>query len=119
MQAYLLIVLIKYFLTFRNRKWSNAIPLCAPMTNYTSADSVAMLTSDIDAMLSDAAILPSVTILPDILKTRETPAILTPESYKAAVTRAAVSRMLRRGPIESYKNRIFRYNRVLRRDGER
>lgn len=72
-----------------------------------------MFTSDIDAMLSDAA------ILPDILKTRETPALLTPESYKVAVTRAAVSRLLRRGPIENYKNRIFRYNRVFRRDGER
>ncbi|KAG6451661.1 uncharacterized protein LOC115444557 [Manduca sexta] len=98
----------------KNRKWSNAIPLCTPMTNYTSSDSVAMLNADIDAMLSDSAIMPS-----DILRTRDTPAILSPESYKAAVTRVAVSRMLRRGPIENYRNRIFRVNRLLRRDGER
>lgn len=70
-----------------------------------------MYNGDIDAMLSDA---PS-----DILRTREAPAILTPESYKAAVTRAAVSRLLRRGPIENYKNRVYRVNRLLRRDTER
>ncbi|XP_012545704.3 uncharacterized protein LOC101741571 isoform X2 [Bombyx mori] len=99
----------------KNRKWSNAIPLCTPITNHTSSsDSIAMLNSEVDAMLSDAAILPS-----DILRTRETPALLSPASYKAAVTRMAISRMLRRGPIENYKNRIFRVNRLLRREGER
>ncbi|XP_072947913.1 sushi, von Willebrand factor type A, EGF and pentraxin domain-containing protein 1 [Epargyreus clarus] len=98
----------------KNRKWSNAIPLCAPITNYTSPDSLAMLNGDIDAMLSDSAILPS-----DILKTRETPAILSPESYKAAVTRVAASRLFHRAPIETYKNRITRINRFIRRDTER
>ncbi|CAG4983211.1 unnamed protein product [Parnassius apollo] len=73
----------------KNRKWSNAIPLCTPIANYTSSDSLAMLNGDIDAMLSDEAIMPS-----DILKTRETPAILSPESYKAAMTRVTATRTL-------------------------
>ncbi|KAM3956627.1 LOW QUALITY PROTEIN: hig-anchoring scaffold protein, partial [Aphomia sociella] len=97
----------------KNRKWSNAIPLCAPINNYTSSDSVAMLNGDIDAMLSDA-ILPT-----DILKTHDTPALLSPESYKAAMTRVAAAKLLRRAPIENYKNRIYRVNRLLRRDTER
>ncbi|XP_050552078.1 uncharacterized protein LOC118277568 isoform X4 [Spodoptera frugiperda] len=95
----------------KNRKWSNAIPLCTPNSNFTSSDSVAMFNGDIDAMLSDEPA--------DILRTREAPAILSPESYKAAVTRAAVSRLLRRGPIENFRNRVFRVNRLLRRDTER
>ncbi|VVC93465.1 unnamed protein product [Leptidea sinapis] len=94
----------------KNRKWSNAIPLCTPISNYTSADSIAMLNGDIDAMLSDGAILPTE------LSKLETPAILTPESYNAAMTRVAATRLLRRGSIESYKNRIYRVNRILRRD---
>ncbi|XP_049879785.1 uncharacterized protein LOC126376459 isoform X2 [Pectinophora gossypiella] len=94
----------------KNRKWSNAIPLCTPITNFTSGDSIAMLNGDIDAMLSDSA------GVPDFLKTRESPAILSEESYKAAITRVAASRLLRRSPIETYKNRIFRFNRILRRD---
>ncbi|CAH2250497.1 jg9593 [Pararge aegeria aegeria] len=98
----------------KNRKWSNAIPLCTPISNYTSSESLAMLNGDIDAMLSDAAIFPA-----DILKRRETPAILSPESHKAAVTRVAASKMLWRSPIETYKNRIYRVNRLLRRDTER
>ncbi|KAL0811803.1 hypothetical protein ABMA28_009231 [Loxostege sticticalis] len=98
----------------KNRKWSNAIPLCTPNSNFSTSDSLAMLNGDIDAMLSDSAILSS-----DILRTRETPAMLTPESYKAAMTRVAATRLLRRAPIESYKNRIFRVNRLLRRDNER
>ncbi|XP_047540229.1 uncharacterized protein LOC125073443 isoform X1 [Vanessa atalanta] len=98
----------------KNRKWSNAIPLCTPISNYTSTDTLAMFNGDIDAMLSDEAIFPT-----DILKRRETPAILSPESYKAAMTRVAATRMLRRSPIETYKNRIFRVNRLLRRDNER
>ncbi|XP_045762822.1 uncharacterized protein LOC123865673 [Maniola jurtina] len=98
----------------KNRKWSNAIPLCAPVSNYTSPDSLAMLNGDIDAMLSDAAIFPT-----DFLKKRDTPAILSPESYKAAVTRVAASKMFWRSPIETYKNRIYRVNRLLRRDTER
>lgn len=102
---------IKSYYSFRNRKWSNAIPLCAPISNYTSSsDALAMLNGDIDAMLSDAPA--------DILRTHETPAILSPQSYKAAVTRAAVSRLLRRN-IENYKNRVYRVNRLLRRDTER
>lgn len=68
-----------------------------------------MLNGDIDAMLSDAAV-------PDFLRTRETPAVLSPESYKAAVTRVAATKLLRRYPIETYKNRISRVNRLLRRD---
>ncbi|XP_053618316.1 uncharacterized protein Hasp isoform X2 [Plodia interpunctella] len=95
----------------KNRKWSNAIPLCTPINNFTSADSIAMLNGDIDAMLSDAAILPT-----DFLKTRETPAILSPESYQAAMTRIAASKLFRRIPIENYKNRITRVNRLLRRE---
>ncbi|CAB3232406.1 unnamed protein product [Arctia plantaginis] len=95
----------------KNRKWSNAIPLCAPISNYTSSsDTLAMLNGDIDAMLSDAPA--------DILRTHETPAILSPQSYKAAVTRAAVSRLLRRN-VENYRNRVYRVNRLLRRDTER
>lgn len=73
-----------------------------------------MLNGDIDAMLADAPFTPA-----DILKTRETPAILSPESYKAAVTRVAATRLWRRAPIENYKNRIYRVNRLLRRDTER
>lgn len=84
------------------------------MNNYTSIDSLAMFNGDFDAMLSDEAIFPT-----DILKRRETPAILTPESYNAAMTRVAATRMLRRSPLETYKNRIFRVNRLLRRDTER
>ncbi|KAL4708940.1 hypothetical protein ACJJTC_014968, partial [Scirpophaga incertulas] len=95
----------------KNRKWSNAIPLCAPITNFTATDTLAMLNGDIDAMLSDAAILST-----DVLKTRETPAFLSPESFKAAMTRVAATRLLRRAPIELYKNRIHRVNRLLRRD---
>ncbi|CAH2056897.1 unnamed protein product, partial [Iphiclides podalirius] len=98
----------------KNRKWSNAIPLCTPVANYTASDSLAMLNVDIDAMLSDDAVL-----VPDILRTRVTPAILTRESYKAAVTRAAATRLLRMAPIETYKNRISRVNRLLRRDSKR
>ncbi|CAH2986746.1 unnamed protein product [Chilo suppressalis] len=99
----------------KNRKWSNAIPLCAPITNFTSSsESLAMLNGDIDAMLSDSAIYPT-----DVLKTRETPAILTPESYKAAMTRVAATRLLRRAPIEIHKNRILRVTNLLRRDNER
>ncbi|CAH0717600.1 unnamed protein product, partial [Brenthis ino] len=97
----------------KNRKWSNSIPLCTPISNYTS-DTIAMFNGDIDAMLSDDAILTT-----DILKRRETPAILSPQSYKAAMTRMAATRMLRRSPLETYKNRIFRVNRLLRRDTER
>ncbi|XP_060807330.1 uncharacterized protein LOC106139408, partial [Amyelois transitella] len=95
----------------KNRKWSNAIPLCAPINNFTSSDTIAMLNGDIDAMLSDGAILST-----DILKTRETPAILSPESYKAAMTRIATSKLFKRIPIENYKNRISRVNRLLRRE---
>ncbi|XP_045540469.1 uncharacterized protein LOC106717941 [Papilio machaon] len=98
----------------KNRKWSNAIPLCTPIANYTSSELV-MLNGDIDAMLSDAA----VSVIPDILRTRETPAILTPQSLKAAMTRVAATRLLRRAPIETYKNKISRVNRLLRRDSER
>ncbi|KAJ0171288.1 hypothetical protein K1T71_012838 [Dendrolimus kikuchii] len=98
----------------KNRKWSNAIPLCTPTTNFTTSESIAMYNSQVDAMLSDSSYLPT-----DILRTRVTPAILSPESYKMAVTRAAVSRMLRRTPIENYKNRISKVNRILRRDTER
>ncbi|KAI8433142.1 hypothetical protein MSG28_013989 [Choristoneura fumiferana] len=79
----------------KNRKWSNAIPLCAPGSNYTSSDSLSMLNGDVDAMLSDEP--------EDILKTHETPAILSPESYKAAMTRVSAARLLHRGPIEIYK----------------
>lgn len=101
--------------TSRNRKWSNAIPLCAPVSNYTnSGDSIAMLNGDIDAMLSDRPFEPA-----DILKLRDTPAILSPESYKAAMTRVAATKLLRRSPIETYKSRVTRVNRLLRRDTER
>ncbi|KAG7300622.1 hypothetical protein JYU34_014915 [Plutella xylostella] len=99
----------------KNRKWSNAIPLCAPVSNYTnSGDSIAMLNGDIDAMLSDRPFEPA-----DILKLRDTPAILSPESYKAAMTRVAATKLLRRSPIETYKSRVTRVNRLLRRDTER
>ncbi|XP_045513614.1 uncharacterized protein LOC123707539 isoform X2 [Pieris brassicae] len=94
----------------KNRKWSNAIPLCTPISNFTSSDSIAMLNGDIDAMLSDGAILTT-----DISKI-ETPAILSPQSLKAAMTRVAATRLLRRAPIETVKNRIYRVNRILRRD---
>ncbi|CAK1543665.1 unnamed protein product [Leptosia nina] len=94
----------------KNRKWSNAIPLCTPISNYSSSDSIAMLNGDIDAMLSDGAIFTT-----DVPKV-ETPAILTPQSLKAAMTRVATTRLLRRGPIENVKNRIYRVNRILRRD---
>lgn len=70
-----------------------------------------MLNGDVDAMLSDEPA--------DILKTRETPAILSPESFKAAMTRVSAARLLHRPPIEIYKNRISRVNRLLRRDTER
>ncbi|CAG9131211.1 unnamed protein product [Plutella xylostella] len=99
----------------KNRKWSNAIPLCAPVSNYTnSGDSIAMLNGDIDAMLSDRPFEPA-----DILKLRDTTAILSPESYKAAMTRVAATKLLRRSPIETYKSRVTRVNRLLRRDTER
>lgn len=73
-----------------------------------------MLT-DVDAMLSDAAILPTT----DFLKNREIPAILTPECYKAAMTRVAASRLLRRAPIENFRNRLHKVNKLLRRDSDR
>ncbi|XP_063369637.1 uncharacterized protein LOC134657962 [Cydia amplana] len=88
----------------KNRKWSNAIPLCAPASNYSDSP---VLNGDIDAMLSDSA---------DVLKTRATPAILSPQSYKAAMTRVAATRLLRRAPIEIYKNRVSRVNSLIRRD---
>ncbi|CAG9571132.1 unnamed protein product [Danaus chrysippus] len=96
----------------KNRKWSNAIPLCTPISNYTASESV--VNADIDAMLSDEGYLPR-----DILKRRESPAVLSPESYKAAMTRVAASKMLWRSSIETYKNRVFRVNRFIRRDTNR
>ncbi|XP_038218678.1 uncharacterized protein LOC119837224 isoform X1 [Zerene cesonia] len=96
----------------KNRKWSNAIPLCTPISNYTSSDSIAMLNGDIDAMLSDGRSA----IFSTARSNFETPAILTKESINAAMTRVAATRFLRRSPLETIKNRIFRVNRILRRE---
>ncbi|KAJ2938869.1 hypothetical protein O0L34_g17677 [Tuta absoluta] len=100
----------------KNRKWSNAIPLCTPVTNFTAGDSLASLRGDIDAMLSDGAGAGGGGGGGDFLRTRDTPAALSAASLQAAVTRAAADKLLRRSPIETYKNRIFRFNRLLRRE---